>query len=148
MSTKYKVGDVVKVVNLDKSINSTPSRYVGQQASVIKAWLSSNNKTFYNVRFNDNQEYVLKSSELEIINSGVSLTKTNTMGNFTEKFVQLFLTEPIKSLRKTGLINGSNLATSEGITLYVSYLMAKDDAFNKEVVQAMLKKGKKDEDED
>lgn len=130
--TKYKVGDRVRLINVDKSGGSETR--IGDCAEVTSA-IKTDKKTFYKIRFEDGYEYRVKSSEIEIISS---IDKTIT--NMKEKFIQLFLSEPTKSLRKSGLINGDNIATDEGVKLYVSYLMTNDTKFNADVVQAMLKK--------
>lgn len=70
---------------------------------------------------------------LELVN------KPKSMSNLKEKFVNLFLTEPTKSLRKAGVVNGDNQLTTDGQEIFLNWLLQKNqEAFNTEVVQKIL----------
>lgn len=119
---KLKIGDSVKCIANDNG----SGEYIGMEGSVISVG-SCEYKYRYSVSF----------CSAGFSDEELKLTK-NYM-NTKEKFALIFKGEPEKSLRKAGLTNGDDLATEEGVQLYVSYLMKKDKTFLDEVVVPILK---------
>lgn len=71
-------------------------------------------------------------------------TNNNTMGNLLTKFGSLFVSEPMKSFRKAGIVNDKNELTMDGGTVFMNWLLQKNgDAFNAEVVQPILAEAEK-----
>ena len=75
-------------------------------------------------------------STWELINK--SEVKT-IMSNLLEKFAMLTKSEPEKSFRKAGITNGDDQLTSEGQTVFLSWLLKQHgDKFKIEVVDPIL----------
>lgn len=68
-----------------------------------------------------------------------------TNGSLTEQFCLLFKSEPEKSFRMAGITNGDDQLTSDGQTVFLSWMLKKHGAeFLKEVVTPILE-AKKEE---
>ncbi len=80
-----------------------------------------------------------KGRNVEIIKSSSSKTVMETITSLTSSFVNLFTTEPMKSFKKAGIVDGDNLLTKEGEKVFINWLFSKNqEAFNTEVVQPIL----------
>lgn len=126
--SKFKVGDKVRVIN-----KSTGDNY--------ESW--TKNRFFPDGiigRYNDICDYYVingdhfKEKDLEFINEE-SIIKNMTL---KQKFTNMFITEPKKSLIKAGLMDTEGIATDDGVKVYVGYLMMKDATFKSEVVDALV----------
>ena len=72
------------------------------------------------------------------------LINQNNM-NLLEKATLAFKSEPEKSLRKSGITNGDDILTDEGVKIFLSWLLRRNaDEFKKEVVDVILKEQKDD----
>lgn len=117
--TKFKVGDPVRCIYNDKGTQE----YVGSEGKITAV---GSGQHPYCVSFSDAG---FAECELQLITNKMSLI---------EKAGLLFKSEPEKSLRKAGFFNKEDLATPEGQQVYISYLMKKDEAFKKDVVDPIL----------
>ena len=83
------------------------------------------------------------------VSDGLCTATTNpftptTTPTMKEKFLQLFMSEPEKSFRKAGITNGDGFLTSEGTTVFLTWLLKKNStAFLDEVVKPMLAEDEK-----
>ena len=60
--------------------------------------------------------------------------------NIKEKFVLAITPEPQKSFRKAGITNGDDLLTEDGMNIFLSWLLKKNqDDFKEKVVDGLLK---------
>lgn len=67
----------------------------------------------------------------------------NNMG-LLDKFALLLKNEPQKSFRKAGITNGDDILTSEGQTLFLTWLLGKHEGeFLKDVVSPILEEDEK-----
>lgn len=95
-----------------------------------------NSMHFY--RVNDRSNWCSESG-LEFVDEKLNKVINRTMSNIKEKFITALLPEPEKSFRKAGITNGDGLLTSDGQTIFLTWLLNQNkDAFNKEVVQPLL----------
>lgn len=126
---KFKIGDRVKVVNHSAGVGGWN---VGDTGTLESYCSFSGRNDCWNIR-KDNGEIAYNAEcELELLSGNVEL-------NMKEKFIQMFLKEPEKSFRKAGITNGDGLITSEGQTLFLTYLLGKNgDAFKTDVVDGLL----------
>ena len=63
--------------------------------------------------------------------------------NLTQSFKAIFRTEPAKTFVKAGITNENGDMTSEGQTIFLSYLLQiHGDAFKKDIVDEILKEEK------
>jgi len=61
------------------------------------------------------------------------------MSNLAEKFVTVFKSEPEKSFRKAGVTNGDDQLTTDGQTVFLSWLLKKHgNDFKTEVIDPIL----------
>jgi len=66
------------------------------------------------------------------------------MASLKDSFNLLFKPEPQRSFQKAGVTDGNDVLTSDGQTVFLSYLLRKHGAdFNTEVVQEILKQREK-----
>jgi hypothetical protein len=164
---KWKIGDTVKVINWGWLYSSGSDR-----ARLLGAtnW-KENDSYYYNkgekdtickvigvgvqpdqggstsgiilIKAPNGIEYTIGYQGIELIKSS-----NNIMDNLKSAFVNLFTTEPAKSFKKAGIINGDNLLTPEGTEVFINWLFTKPEfqkAFNEEVVQPLLVEAKKNE---
>lgn len=79
-----------------------------------------------------NTHWILNSRDYKKINK--------TSMNIKEKFKLAFMKEPEKSFRKTGITNGDDFLTEEGVQVFLGWLLKKHgDDFKKEVVDDLQK---------
>lgn len=72
----------------------------------------------------------------------VKTNNNNTIMDLKNKFVSIFLTEPEKSFRKSGVTNGDGILTPEGQEVFLTWLLKKHGTeFKTEVVDEILKEG-------
>lgn len=69
-----------------------------------------------------------KTTCLELINN------KNSMSSLKEKFANLFIKEPQKSLRRAGFFDTSDVITDEGAKVYLTHLLTNDIKFQTDVV--------------
>ena len=137
--TKFKVGDKVKING--KSVMSGSDwedNYDNNIGYVTKIIGRGNGIDTFNCivvdnKPNTNDGYYFASQDLELI----SLTKKNM--NIKEKFVLAITPEPQKSFRKAGITNGDDLLTEDGMNIFLSWLLKKNqDDFKEKVVDGLL----------
>lgn len=127
-----KVGDRIKGVYDNTQFTGTVFEITGYNNGTIerddKISGSGCKVSYGNGWLFDNlQEY-----KLELISNNKNI-------NMKEKFVQMFLKEPENSFRKAGITNGDGLITSDGSTLFLTWLLSKNgDAFKTDVVDGLL----------
>ena len=57
----------------------------------------------------------------------------------TQKFINLFRSEPYKTLNKVGLTNGDNQLTSDGQSIFLNWLLQKHaEEFKTEVAEKLI----------
>ncbi len=79
---------------------------------------------------------MLKKEHGSIINKYLT---PSTMTSVTEKFKLAFMKEPEKSFRKSGITNGDDFLTEDGVQVFLGWLLKKHgDDFKKEVVDDLL----------
>lgn len=66
------------------------------------------------------------------------INESNNNMTLKQKFTNLFITEPKKSLIKAGLMDLEGIATDDGVKVYVGYQMMKDATFKSEVVDVLV----------
>lgn len=60
------------------------------------------------------------------------------MTNVITAVKNLFVTEPQKSLRATGIFDEQDTVTSDGMKVYLSWLIAKDTVFQSDIVAKLV----------
>jgi hypothetical protein len=104
-------------------------------------------------RLNPSMKGYKYSWEIDFDNDTAEITilkKFNNLKNklmsLKEEFILTLTSEPKKSFRKAGVIDGDNLATDEGMRIFITWLLLKHyaDDFKTEVVDDMLKKEKEE----
>ena len=82
--------------------------------------------------------------QLELVESIKNNNLTNM--NMQEKFVLAFKSEPEKTFRKTGITNGDDILTDDGMKIFLSWLLKKNQVeFKKEVADNLLEEQEKEE---
>lgn len=121
-----KVGDVVRRINnanggMDKGDTGVIS-YVRNNSDV-------------DVRLDKNEKISVSHDpmNLELVTNNKSF-----MTNLTEKFANLFVKEPQKSLRKAGIFDNNDMPTVDGQKIYLAYLIAKDTQFKTDIVDPIV----------
>lgn len=72
------------------------------------------------------------------------ISKKNAMENVMEKFEMTFKKEPMRSFRKAGITNGSDILTDDGAKIFLSWLLQKHgEDFKKDVIEELLEKTEK-----
>lgn len=86
-------------------------------------------------------EYRLKNyTQVGFKEEKLLLFKNNKIMDIKEKFILAITKEPQKSFRKAGITNGDDLLTSDGQTIFLTWLLEKhQEEFKKEVVDDILK---------
>lgn len=121
--TEFKIGDQVNIIR----VNSRATHPEGV-FELTKFCLPSD--SFGTTMCGDG--FSISWYKFELIN--------NKTMNIKEKFVTVFLSEPEKSFRKTGITNGDGLLTEDGKTVFLSYLLKKyGDDFKATIVDELLK---------
>ncbi len=82
----------------------------------------------------------LKASDFIILNPAVQSAPIPTlMENIYSTFKNLFVSEPQKTFQKAGITNANGDLTGDGTSIFLSYLLQKnDDAFKTEIVDRIL----------
>lgn len=131
---KLKVGDRVKLLNLDRS--GGDEKYIGRTWEITSVKSSS-----YDADLFDDKTGKLIPKGYTLVESEVELLKFSYKNmSIKEKFALSLTPEPQKTFRKLGITNGDNLMTEEGSTIFLTWLLSQhQDAFKKEVCDDMLK---------
>ncbi len=132
---KFKVGDIVRAGDVQGYLGEICDTYCYIWQNIHSGSYGSIHPSTKGYTYS----WAVSMSELTLVKSG----KSNNM-SVLEKFALAFKSEPEKSLRKLGLLNGDDLATQEGMQVYVSYLMKKDKTFQEEVVAPLIAEDRKE----
>lgn len=136
---KIKVGNLVRVEtssgifegyvgeidNSDFYVWSNKSRHDGTKGSIPLS--TKDFKYSWEISWENEREIeILKSS--------------NKFMNIREKFHTFFLSEPLKSFRKTGITDSNNELTDDGKAVFLSWLLNKHgEEFKTQVVDVLMK---------
>jgi hypothetical protein len=132
----FKVGDKVKFKNPDNNfpaglLNEFVLACDGHGEDKLHVLIGHSRGTSC---FKCNSSWEVKEEELELIE-----TKQNIIMNIKETFALALTPEPQKSFRKAGITNGDNILTDDGVKVFLTYLLGKNqDAFKTDVVDALL----------
>jgi hypothetical protein len=119
---KLKYGDKIIVTSL-----ADGKKYPGE------IWSWSMNSIRWGKGYGLNSDF--NKYNVEILNND----NIQSMPNIQEKFILAFKSEPEKTFRKTGLTNGDDILTEDGIKVFLSWLLKKNqDAFKTEVADNLL----------
>lgn len=77
-------------------------------------------------------------SMTESIKNIKEYNKTKMHSSFTDKMSLMFKSEPEKSYRKAGIINGDDIITDQGAKIFLTWLLKKNPEFKAEVVDPIL----------
>lgn len=136
--SKFKVGDTVEVVR--HTAHLYYSSAIGITGMIDKVFDERPHGWPYRVLRSDGMTELFKESDLELFNRvEIKEVVKNIITNMKEKFLGLFIGEPEKTYRKLNLLDSNGLATSDGVSIYVTYLMKKDTAFKTDVADSMMK---------
>lgn len=120
---KFKVGDTVKII---KNIGASAyNKYIGESSVITQ--INGPDKVYLKITGDINWEI----QEIELIKS------SSTMSSLLKRAKDLFIQEPQKSLRKTGIFDDTDTVTDEGIKVYVTALIVADTAFQDGTVKAL-----------
>ncbi len=107
----------------------------GQKVRVIRIEINSDGEPVIHYNNGDN---CYSREHLESIRKILGV-KNNKNMNIKESFTLAFKKEPEKSFRKTGITNGDDFLTEDGMKIFLSWLLNKHGIeFKKEVVDGLL----------
>lgn len=130
--SKFKIGDTIIVKKQGVIRGSRPYGYVGKITSIDDN------------RVEDDVIYFLDNGN-GIYGQDVDNNNINNM-NIIEKFTLNLKSEPEKSFRKAGIINGDDLLTDDGQKIFLTWLLSKNkQEFRTEVVDGILDEMKEED---
>lgn len=144
---KFKAGDICKVKKGHEHVCNVFSKYEHHEGVKIKI-TDYNFSDGYCYDILDNNDNILNScyfcfGDDDIYKDGVEDYKNNNKINMFDKFATMFLSEPEKTFRKAGIINGDNVLTEDGKKIFLSWLLKKyGTEFKSEVVDELVKEDK------
>ncbi len=133
---EFKVGDRVRTKVDCHSRDNGTIRRKGYEYTIAQIILQS---TTYVCRESINVTDGIEAEKLELI------TNNKINMDMKEKFALAFKKEPEKSFRKAGITNGDDFLTTDGQSIFLSWLLKKNgEDFKKEVVDDLLKEMESD----
>jgi len=125
----FKIGDKVKVKPEECSgyIKTYDIKEILYQTINYPSWMIQ----FDTFRAEVCEKYLILVDE--------TINQQEKTMNIKEQFLLAITSEPQKSFRKAGIINGDDLLTDDGQKVFLSWLLKlNQDAFKKEVVDPIL----------
>ena len=139
-----KVGDRVKILSGSRSGSRSSGYKDGDIVDVLCVqgdyiFISTNGD---GARCNcGKHNWVIESYQYTLVEESIISNKKEL--NMKEKFITMFLSEPEKSFKKAGITNGDGMLTSDGQSIFLSYLLKeKGNDFKTAVVDELLKEVK------
>lgn len=134
--SKFKIGDMVKVIRWNKE-NNLKKYNIGEVFTISKVEESCFNTIKYWYSPEDNS-YNHAEDELELVREN-KLTNNNIIMSLVSKFKSIVRTEPEKTLVKVGVLDEELSLTTEGSDLFLQFLFEKNKAeFKTEVADKLV----------